>query len=314
MGKLVKRQVFCAIFAVFFAVLVTTTAKAADVYKTGKCGDNVTYTIYDDLTIVISGTGATYDYGTKTRPESPILTYLPELGMDYIIKAHTIKVEEGITRLGDNLFYSCYASNVELPSTLKSIGRGTFFSNSLKNITIPKAVTTIGESAFGANKFNNSLYIPENVKRVAKNSFDRAWGIQSKLSCGTYWLQPDGTAKVVAWYLNKSSSIVVPDVVSYDGKTYKVTSIEGSFNQLMITTSLKKLTIGKNVETISKRAFYKCFKLKNITIKSTVLKSVGREAFKGIAKNSVIKVPRAKLKSYKNILKKAINKNTTKIK
>lgn len=54
------------------------------------------------------------------------------------------------------------------------------------------------------------------------------------------------------------------------------------------------------------KAFYKCKKLKNIKISSLKLKTVGKNAFKGIAKKAKIDVPNKKVKEYKSYLKRVI--------
>jgi len=78
---------------------------------------------------------------------------------------------------------------------------------------------------------------------------------------------------------------------------------------------LKSVTIGKNVKKIGKEAFYNCKKLKRITIKTTKLKSVGKNAIKGIYKKATIKVPKKQLKKYKKLFKsKTGYKKTMKIK
>ena len=74
---------------------------------------------------------------------------------------------------------------------------------------------------------------------------------------------------------------------------------------------IKRLTIEKNVEKIGARAFYGCKKLKNITIKTTKLKTkkIGTAAFKKTPSSAKIKVPKKKLKAYKTmLLKKGVNK------
>lgn len=67
--------------------------------------------------------------------------------------------------------------------------------------------------------------------------------------------------------------------------------------------NLKSVVIGKGVKGIPARAFGGCKALKRITIKSGKLKKAGRNAFKGIHAKAVIKVPKAKLKAYKKLLK-----------
>ena len=63
------------------------------------------------------------------------------------------------------------------------------------------------------------------------------------------------------------------------------------------------VTLGKGVKKIGKETFKGNSKLSGITIKSTALKSVGKDALKGIQSNAKIKVPAKKLSTYKKLLK-----------
>lgn len=100
----------------------------------------------------------------------------------------------------------------------------------------------------------------------------------------------------------KKSSIVIPDYITINGVRCKVVTI--SKKALYKGTKLKKLTIGKNVQTIEDNAFNGCKNLKSITIKSTVLKKVGKNAIKGIHKKAVIKVPKKQYSKYKKLFGK----------
>ncbi len=112
---------------------------------------------------------------------------------------------------------------------------------------------------------------------------------------------------------SKKKSITVPEAVTINGYTYKVTAIANK--AFKNNKKLKSVTIGKNVKKIGKEAFYNCKKLKKITIKSAVLKSVGKNAIKGIHKKATIKVPKKQLKKYKKLFKsKTGYKKTMKIK
>ena len=70
------------------------------------------------------------------------------------------------------------------------------------------------------------------------------------------------------------------------------------------------------MKTIGAKAFYKCAKLKSITIKTTKLttKTVGANAFKGVYKKATVKVPAKKLKAYKTLLVKKGLPKTAKVK
>lgn len=69
-------------------------------------------------------------------------------------------------------------------------------------------------------------------------------------------------------------------------------------------SKLTKVTIGKNVTKIGSGAFKNCKKLATVTITSTKLKSVGKNALKGIKSNAKIKVPAKKRNAYRKILQK----------
>ena len=62
----------------------------------------------------------------------------------------------------------------------------------------------------------------------------------------------------------ENTSISVPATVKLRGYTFKVTAIAS--NAFKSCTKLKKVTIGANVATIGKQAFYGCKALKSINI------------------------------------------------
>ena len=99
-------------------------------------------------------------------------------------------------------------------------------------------------------------------------------------------------------------TLTVKATVNIYGKSYKVTKILADAFYGM--NKLTKVTIGKNVTTIGKRAFYNCKKLKTITINSGNVTSIGKNAFKGIAKKATIRIKAGK-KKY-NALVKLIKK------
>ena len=70
--------------------------------------------------------------------------------------------------------------------------------------------------------------------------------------------------------------------------------------------ALTKISLPATVNKIGKKAFAGCKALKNITIKSKTLKAgnIGSKAFSNIPKNAVIKVPKAKVKTYRKLFRK----------
>lgn len=106
--------------------------------------------------------------------------------------------------------------------------------------------------------------------------------------------------------------VEIPKSVNIKGYTYKVTGIgDKAFDQCK---NMKTLIIGSNVKKIGENAFLNCKKLKMIEIKSSKLKSVGKNALKGINKKATIKVPKKQYKKYKKLFKsKTGYKKTMKI-
>lgn len=101
----------------------------------------------------------------------------------------------------------------------------------------------------------------------------------------------------------KVSSAEIPAEVLIGGKKYRVTSIEK--NAFKGNKKLTKITVGKYVKKIGDNAFCNCSKLKKITFKGTSVKKIGKNAFKGVPKKAVAKVPKKVRTKYKKLLKKA---------
>ncbi|MBD5545071.1 MAG: leucine-rich repeat protein [Lachnospiraceae bacterium] len=108
----------------------------------------------------------------------------------------------------------------------------------------------------------------------------------------------------------KIKNVTIPSTITIDKQKFKVTEIgEKAFYGCK---KLKKVTIGKYIVRIRKSAFAKCPKLKTIKIQCLSLKSVGKNAFKGISKNATLSVPKSKQKKYTAIMRKkavGLNKN-----
>ena len=130
--------------------------------------------------------------------------------------------------------------------------------------------------------------------------------IKKKKIKGNYYKITSRSKKTVLYVKAANKNIIsvnIPSTVKISGKRYKVTGIAA--NAFKNYKKLKKVTIGTNINKIGKKAFYSCSSLKNIKVKTSKLTNsrIGRQAFKGIHKKSVIKVPKRQLKTYKKILK-----------
>ena len=102
---------------------------------------------------------------------------------------------------------------------------------------------------------------------------------------------------------NAKGTVKIPDKVTINGVSYKVTSVAD--NAFKNNDKIKKVVINKNITSIGKNAFSGCKNLKTITITSTKLtkKSIDKNTFKGISGKVVIKVPKGMKKKYKKLFR-----------
>lgn len=151
---------------------------------------------------------------------------------------------------------------------------------------------------------------PETPSTDSKNP---TVGTEAKVGNGIYRVTNAKKKTVVLVKPRKANntSFNVPKSVKLANGRYKVVGI--AKNAFKNNKKLKKVVIGSQVTKIGANAFSGAKNLKTITIKSKSLKSVGKNAFKGIHKNCKIKVPAKKLNSYKKLLSKKGQKASVKI-
>lgn len=113
--------------------------------------------------------------------------------------------------------------------------------------------------------------------------------------------------------IKDSKKIIIPNVIVIDAIKYKVVGVaKGALQNNKKVTSV---VVGKYVASIEKNAFRGCKNLKKINIKSTKLKSVGKNVIKNIDKNATINVPKKQYSKYKKLFKSSTGyKKTMKIK
>ena len=102
---------------------------------------------------------------------------------------------------------------------------------------------------------------------------------------------------------NAKGTVKIPDKVTINGVSYKVTSVAA--NAFKNNDKVKKVVLNNNITSIGNNAFSGCKNLKAITITSKNLtsKSISKNAFKGISGKVVIKVPKGMKKKYKKLFR-----------
>ena len=225
------------------------------VYKVGK---NVTASIEDD-TLTLSGTGETYDNIWWADSDDN------ELNKDNI--KHII-VEEGITSLGDSIFYGFRKlEDVQLPISLKSIGYGAFEKcDSLKELTIPEGVTNIGNGIINSCTSMKKISLPSTLNTIPRLiDMESTGDMQLDEIVLNNGIETIGNSAF--WNLKNIKNITIPD---------SVTTIEdNAFNNC---AALTDLVLPDSIVEIGGCAFSNCTSLDKVTLPKN-LASLGCDAF-----------------------------------
>ncbi len=249
-------------------------------------------TYANENNIKFSSTGmALPPIGKKTISSNNVSLSQNSYTYDGKAKKPTVTVKDGSKTLVQNTDYIVsYSKNINAGTAkVKITGKGNYEGTVTKNFTIT-------------------------VKK----------GTSHKVGSYQYKVTGTSTVSVTGIKNNKATKVKIPKTVKIGGKDFKVTaigskafkdnkkitSIEIGDNVRAIgvsafegCTKLSKATLGKGISEISGNAFKSCNKLGTITIQSTKLKKVGRNALKGIKPTAKIKVPAKKLPAYKKLFK-----------
>ncbi len=196
--------------------------------EVGANGSNVIWTLTSDDVLTLSGTGKTADYSYGGTPW---------FDTEYCSHIKTVVVEEGITRLGSYLFYSCDALvSARLPDSLESIGDCVFSYCSLTELPNLGQVTVIPSEAFSSNPMSETLTIPDGITKICDNAFNGCVNVKNVVL-------PD-TVETVEHYVFEGApvkSVVQPASILFDA----------SFDY----NSIKKLTLIGDPVTFSHGRF-----------------------------------------------------------
>ncbi len=188
-----------------------------------------------------------------------------------------VKIEEGVTSIGDEAFVNCYClTSIEIPTSVTSIGDSALFNcSSLTSIEIPISVTSIGDKAFYGCSSLTSIEIPTSVTSIANNVF---YGCSSLTSIEI----PNSVTSIGDSALFDCSSLTVIEIPS------SVTSI-GAF-AFAGCSGLTSIEIPSSITSIDEAAFLGCSSVTSIEIPSSVT-SIGNKAFVGCSSLKSIEIP-----------------------
>ena len=111
----------------------------------------------------------------------------------------------------------------------------------------------------------------------------------------------DKRVRVMRLVDKQVTNVVVPNTVSFGGRTYSVTCINA--NALRGNKYIKKVTLGKYIRSIEHNAFYNCPKLAKVVINSKDLVNISNYAFKKSKSSLKVYVPtRGLISTYRSLL------------
>ncbi|MBQ0153596.1 MAG: leucine-rich repeat domain-containing protein [Bacteroidales bacterium] len=125
----------------FIVTQDTTFIAQIDTAFSGQCGDDLTWR-YNDGVLVISGTGAMYDYAQGT---APWMLFFQE-------SISSLVINNGCTTIGNYAFYGLSNKN-------------------LKTIDIPNGVEQIGQFAFANCEYIKNVYLGLSLEKISANAF-----------------------------------------------------------------------------------------------------------------------------------------------
>lgn len=155
---------------------------SSDSVKQGVCGEHLTWALYKDGVLCITGTGAMYDFVFESSPwyeyrnqitEIILPEGLTRIGNDAfrgLNKVQTVSIPDSVTEIGACAFIDSGLTNISLHEGLLVIGESAFQGTRLTSVDIPDSVATIGAWAFHQNSLE-SLYIPAGVTEIGRAAF-----------------------------------------------------------------------------------------------------------------------------------------------
>ena len=199
---------------------------------------NLTWKLYEDGTLNISGTGAMKDYDSDDSPATQ--------KKDSVKK---VVIEDDVTSIGDYAFWNCSnLTSITIPDSVTIIGNSAFNAcSSLTSLTIPNSVTSIGEGAFYACSSLTSITIPNSVTSIGEGAFYAC----SSLTSITI---PDSVTRIGDYAFKNCSnltSITIPDSVTSIGNSafYGCSSLKTI--SLSCKSSLKRSDFGDQANLVS---------------------------------------------------------------
>ena len=129
----------------------------------GSCGGSAGWSLTEDGTLTISGTGAMENYSDKSA----------QGWYGHAGAINSVIISDGITHIGSRAFSACSAlTEITIPNSVTNIGSYVFsYCSALTEITLSNSVTNIGKFAFYGCKALTEITIPDSVTSIGRYVF-----------------------------------------------------------------------------------------------------------------------------------------------
>ena len=232
-----------------------------------------------------------------------------------------IRIPSGVKTLAAGCFMNCGLDSLYIPETITTIGDNSLYIPNLKALTI--AIKDIRNIYYSQNAFANvsatTLYVPKGSSSLYQeyepwSNFKviKEFGEEGEIITPDqvtvsiddikYTLKNDA-ATIARQSTSLEGDIIIPEVVDFEGKEYKVTSIvdckditcysggsivcEGGAFQ---NTNIKSIVLPNSITKIPSGAFQGCRNLEQIVLPNA-LTQLGAAALAGCSKLSSISLP-----------------------
>lgn len=251
--KIIKRLtaiLLCAVMSISLIPFSCVFAEEEGIIAEGSCGDSAYWSIDNDGTLTVFGTGEMYEADLLgSMPISDIKKLVVGEGITKISgysfiggkDLEEVILPSSLEILGSNAFEGCSSlASVQFSDGLKSIGGYCFYGcESLKTAYIPDTVIEIGYGAFANCYSLTEVTLPLDLKVIEAGVFSDCW-----LLDGIYI--PEGVTVIedhAFAHCYELSYANIPDTVTYIGR------------EAFVDNALWSITIPGSVKEIGYGAF-----------------------------------------------------------
>jgi hypothetical protein len=250
-----------------FPMAPISYGKPATATGSGSCGENATWTLTEDGTLTISGTGDMIDTKAST------LWY----GVNMYVKK--VIIQEGITSIGEYAFWNCpQLESVIIPSTVTKIGSNAFGGCSrIKELVIPDSVAEIEEAAFNACAALEKVVLPKGLKVIREYTFNCCSSLKTIEIPAAVTTIEEG-AFAAAFDPKANVTLVVPETVTRVA------------NMAIGWSNVRRVIWKARIEEPADGIFYMCNNLESVEL-TDYIKKIGARSFTWCYSLRTVKLP-----------------------